>query len=74
MILLLEADINAVAKLFFNFCLMPTMEKHKLIPEPIIGSRKGKSAVHLGLYRQLLLDVINMRCKPSAIISADATN
>ena len=73
-ILLLEADINAVAKILFNTRLMPTLEKHSMIPDAIIGARREKSAIHSGLYRQFLLDIANMRCKPSAIISADATN
>ena len=73
-ILLLEVDINAVAKILFNTRLMPNLETHHLIPDAIIGARRGKSAIHSGLYRQFLLDIANMRCKPSAIIRADATN
>lgn len=45
-----------------------------MIPDVIIGARHGKSVIHSGLYWQFLLNIVNMRCKPSATISADATN
>ena len=73
-ILLLEADFNAIAKILFNTRVMPLLEQNQLIPPENIGSHRNMSAVHSTLTRQFFLDTANLRCKPSVIISADATN
>ena len=48
-ILLLEADINALAKIIFNTRLMPQLELNQSIPPQIIGARRGQSAIHSAL-------------------------
>ena len=73
-ILLLEADVNALAKIIFNTRLMPQLELNQSIPPQIIGAQRGQSAIHSALNQQFFLDICNLRCQDSAIIGADATN
>ena len=73
-ILLLEADFNAMHKIMFNNRLMLNIEAMNVIPMEVIGGRQSQAATYLVLDKKLISDIANMRKLPMITICADATN
>ena len=73
-ILLLEADFNALHKIVFNNRLMPKLEEAEAILVEIIGGRRSQVATHLALSKKLIADIANVRKSPIITICTDRTN
>ena len=74
LILLLEADFNALHKIVFNGRIIPELEEASVIPYEIIGGRRIQSAMHLVLNKKLLADIANVSKRPIVIIIIDTAN
>ena len=59
-ILLLEADFNAVRKIIFNGRMMLRLEKANIIPNEIIDSKRIQVAIYLALNKKLISDIANV--------------
>ena len=73
-ILLLEADFNAMYKIMFNNRLILNIEAMNAILIEVIGGRQSQAATHLALDKKLISNIANMRKLPMITICADATN
>ena len=58
-ILLLEVDFNALNKIVFNNCTLPSLEASQSIPYEIIGGRRGQSSIHMALSKKLVSNISN---------------
>ena len=74
MILLLEADFNALYEILFNSRVILSIEKNQQILCEIIGVRRGHSTLHVALNKKLISDVANQQKVLIIVILADATN
>jgi hypothetical protein len=72
-ILLMEADFNAMNKEVYGVRILDTARKYKLMPEEIF-SKKNRTADNGGLAKTLFYDIARQTRLPAAITSVDASN
>ena len=58
-ILLLEADFNALYKIIFNKKILLILEQNKLILKEILRGRKEQSAIHIVINKKVIANILN---------------